>query len=197
MHECHEGGELFTAANGVEILDGGDEAPVAVAQRVEIPRPVQQVDVGHQRARLGAQDRRAVGEAEVLNDGGGKRLALEMRADGDTGGEEAETGEAEPAAHVVALDPLVLGHRAEHHQPLRAPRRTIGPAEGVDPLRTGDQQFAPDGREVPAHAAPVALARDETVVGEAGDGLAGVLLLDVEQGERLDERGGPRRAALG
>src|SRR5215218_5489160 len=101
-----------------------------------------------------------------------------MRADGHTRRQEPEAGEPQSGTQVVALDALVLRHGAQHDQPLRVPAGTARRAELVDPPRARRQQVASRWREVPADASPGALAGQELVVGEAGDGLAGVLLLD-------------------
>ena len=42
------------------------------------------------------------------------------------GAEEAEARELQPAPELVALGPLLLGHRAEHDQPVGRPSADAG-----------------------------------------------------------------------
>ena len=92
----------------------------------------QEVVGGDEVARLGPEDHRPGEQAEVAEHGVGGGLPIEVRGDGDAGGDEAEAGELELRAQLVALRALVLGHGAQHDEPAAVPAVLAG-AEGVDP----------------------------------------------------------------
>ncbi len=115
---------------------------VAVGESVEVPGPVEQLAVGHDRAGTRPQHGGAVHETELAQHGTGQVLALEVRADGDAGRQEPEPGEAQTGPEVVALGAVFLRDRAQHDEPVRVPPRPARRAEGVDALRAGGEEVA-------------------------------------------------------
>ncbi len=100
-----------------------DEQRVPLGKDVEIPGAAEDLGIGHERAGLGEQHDGVVAEIEIVQDRVRRPLALGVRRDGDARPDEAEAGESEPAAELMSLRPLILGHRRQHDQPPRIPRR--------------------------------------------------------------------------
>ena len=84
---------------------GGDELSVAGGDRIQIPRPPQQLLGLEQRADLGAENDRCVDEPEVAQDGIGRGLPVDVGRHGHAGAEESEPGEPELAPELVAATP--------------------------------------------------------------------------------------------